>query len=231
LRIAAVILARGGSKGIPRKNLIDFCGRPLIYWTVKRCLDSELISDVWVSSDSDEILTLSKDLGSNVIRRPLELSNDSASSESAWVHAVEHIKKVGYEQIDYILAPQVTSPLRDAGDFDRAINLIISNGYDSLISVTRVHDYFMWRFDSNATPRPLNYDYKARRRRQEIEPTFLENGSFYIFRPSVLTEESNRIGGRVGMYVMEHYKMFQIDSPDDIELSSIIMKGYGLDNC
>ena len=119
VRVDAVILARGGAKGIPKKNIIDFCGKPLIAWTIIQCLASKQVSNVWVSSDSDEILDISKKFGANIIKRPDKISGDNEPSESAWMHAINHIEsKIKYDNIDYIVAPQVTSPLRRAKDFD-----------------------------------------------------------------------------------------------------------------
>ena len=86
MNVVAVILARGGSKGIPKKNIIDFCGKPLIEWTIKHCFEGGVTS-VWVSSDSFEILNISKNCGANTILRPDDLSHDISTSESSWLHA------------------------------------------------------------------------------------------------------------------------------------------------
>ena len=110
--VVAVILARGGSKGIPSKNLIEFCGKPLMYWTVTQCLETKSIDEVWVSSDSQEILSISSSLGAKTILRPNNISTDSSTSESGWKHAIEHIEEEG-KSISLVIAPQVTSPLRD----------------------------------------------------------------------------------------------------------------------
>ena len=85
MNIVAIILARGGSKGLPNKNILDFCGKPLIAWTIENCINGGA-SSVWVSSDSEKILEISKKYGANIIERPNEISGDLASSESAWLH-------------------------------------------------------------------------------------------------------------------------------------------------
>ena len=97
--IVAIIPARGGSKGILNKNIIDFCGKPLIAWTIEQCLYSKYISDVWVSSDSQEILNVAEKYGAKIISRPNGISGDLASSESAWKHAIETIQE--YNNIQY----------------------------------------------------------------------------------------------------------------------------------
>ena len=227
--IVAIIPARGGSKGIPGKNIIDFCGSPLISWSIKQALNSESISSVWVSSDSDEILECSEKFGANSIVRPNSISGDLATSESAWMHAVEQIEQK--EKVDIIVGLQVTSPLRSKNDIDLALKSYINNNFDSLFSVVEIEDFFMWSFDNDVKkPRSINYDFKNRKRRQDLSKKYLENGSIYVFNPKMLFETTNRIHGEIGLYIMEKYKMFQIDNHEDIELCQKIMKGYKLDN-
>lgn len=227
MRISCIILARGGSKGIPQKNIIDFCGKPLLAWTILQALKVDYVTDVWVSSDSKEILEIARNYGANCILRPKSLAGDNDSSELAWQHAVDNIHKQIGESIDYVLAPQVTSPVRSVEDFSNAITQIIDDRSDSLLSVVEIEDFFIWK-NSKRNPQSLNYNYKNRKLRQKIEKKYLENGSFYIFKPDILKRENNRLGGRISLFVMEKYKMFQIDNKDEVELSSIIMKGYGL---
>ena len=160
MNVVAIIIARGGSKGIPKKNIMNFCGKPLVAWTIMQCLASRKISDVWVSSDSDEILEISKEYGANIIKRPDEISGDTESSESAWLHAVNYIEsEVGCTNIDYVLAPQVTSPLRESCDFSNAIKQIAIEDSDSLLSVTKIEDFFVWEQDEKKIPEPVNYNY------------------------------------------------------------------------
>ena len=228
MNIHCIILARGGSKGIPKKNIIDFCGKPLITWTILQALNVKDLTDVWVSSDSEEILKIAKHYGANTIIRPAEISGDNETSESAWVHAIDFIEQQSESSIDYVLAPQVTSPLRHSTDFSEAIFQIIADGADSLLSVVEIEDFFIWKQESGRNPQSVNYNYKDRKPRQQIEKTYLENGSFYLFRPQVLIN-NNRLGGDISLFIMDRYKMCQIDNIKDIELSSIIMKGYRLD--
>jgi N-acylneuraminate cytidylyltransferase len=224
--VIAIIPARGGSKGIPNKNIIDFCGKPLIAWTIQQCLSSKYISGVWVSSDSRDILNISEKYGAKTIERPKNISGDLVSSESAWKHAIEIIQKVN--NVDLVFAPQVTSPLREVKDIDNAIEKMIKSNADSLLSTVEIEDFFIWKKMKDKTPKSVNYNYKDRKPRQKIEKKYLENGSFYIFKPKLL-KDNNRLGGKVLLYKMDKYKMFQIDNYEDIKLSSIIMKGFGLD--
>jgi CMP-N,N'-diacetyllegionaminic acid synthase len=224
----AIIPARGGSKGIPRKNLIEVCGKPLIAWSILQARHAHHIDSVWVSSDDDEILGVSETFGALPIRRPTEISGDEASSESAWLHAVNAIENQGVA-VDAVVAMQATSPIREPSDLDSGVQTMRKQGYDSILSVAEVEDFFTWRIGDNGCAQPVNYDYRNRKRRQEIEKRYLENGSFYVFRPEQLRRENNRLGGRIGLFVMGRHKMFQIDSPDDIELCSSIMRGFKLD--
>ena len=224
-RTLAVIAARGGSKGIPHKNLIDLCGKPLIAWTVLQAAAAHGVDVVAVSSDSDAILSAAEAAGAVGVRRPEDISGDLASSEAAWLHALEHVDgKLG--PFERIVALQATSPIREASDIDTALDAFERQKLDSLLSVCEVEDYFNWRIGKDG-PEPINYDYHDRRMRQQIEKRYLENGSFYVFIPSVLRETKNRLGGRIGMHVMERHKMFQIDRPEDIRLCAAIMSSYG----
>ena len=229
MRVSAIILARGGSKGILNKNIIDFCGHPLLAWTIMQAKATPQVADVWVSSDSQDILAVANKYGANSIIRPQEISGDDASSESGWLHAINVIEAMGGDSIDYVLAPQASSPLREPSDFSGGISHIVAERADSLMSVAEVQDFFIWKGKSNGCIESTNYDYRNRKPRQRIESRYLENGSFYIFKPALIKRDQNRLGGKISIFVMEHYKMFQIDTSEDIRLCSVIMSGYHLD--
>lgn len=224
MNVVAVILARGGSKGIPKKNIIDFCGKPLIEWTIKHCFEGGVTS-VWVSSDSFEILNISKNCGANTILRPDDLSQDISTSESSWLHALNYIEKEINEKIDWILAPQITSPIRESSDIKKAIDLAINSEFDSFFSSSIVEDLFFWQYE-NKKLCSVNYDYRNRKRRQDAPKQFIENGSFYMFKPEVLKNHNNRFGESIGKVEMEFWKMFEIDSKEDLELCEAIFKNF-----
>lgn len=190
-------------------------------------MNCESINDVWVSSDSDEIISVSESFGANVIKRPISLADDSSSSEGAWLHALQIVEQRSEGLVDYVVAPQVTSPLRTALDFSDALNIIKDQNADSLLTVAEVEDYFCWKLQKEHFV-SVNYDYTDRKPRQLLDKTYLENGSFYIFKPRILREYANRLGGRIAFHCMDRYKMFQIDSVDDLRLCEIVMMGYGL---
>jgi N-acylneuraminate cytidylyltransferase len=223
--VDAIILARGGSRGIPRKNIINFCGKPLIYWTISQCLSSKYIREVWVSSDSDEILKCAKDFGANPILRPNEIADHDVSSETSWLHAINYIEgKMGLA--DLILGPQVTSPLRESSDIDRAIDKFCKGSYDSMFSCSKAEDLFIWEESNNGKLNSSNYNYLSRKRRQDLPVQIIENGSFYLFKPDILKNHNNRLGGKIGFIEMDYWKMFEIDTWDDVKMCSSLMKEF-----
>jgi N-acylneuraminate cytidylyltransferase len=222
--IIAIIPARGGSKGIPNKNIIDFCGKPLIAWTIEQCLSSKYISSVWVSSDSQEILEVAKKYNAKTIQRPDNISSDFASSESAWIHAIENIEQD--ETIDLVFAPQITSPLRETQDIDNAIELFQEEKYDSMFSSSMAEDLFFWQKDKQNILKSINYDYSNRQRRQDVQKQIIENGSFYIFKPEIIKQYNNRFGGKIGHFEMEFWKMFEIDNLKDVRMCQALMQEF-----
>jgi CMP-N,N'-diacetyllegionaminic acid synthase len=228
-RTIALIAARGGSKGIPGKNLMDLCGKPLLAWSVLQARGAEGVDEVAVSSDSPEILAVAERFGAVGVRRPEDIAGDTATSESAWLHALdEREKAVG--RFDRVVALQATSPIRESADIDAACEQYEREQLDSLLTVCEVEDFFNWRMNSEGVGESINYDWRNRRRRQEIEKRYLENGSFYVFRPALLRETHNRLGGRIGLFVMDRHKMFQIDRREDVDLCRAILTGYGYDH-
>ncbi len=225
MNVVAVILARGGSKGVPKKNIIDFCGKPLIAWTIENCINGGANS-VYVSSDSDEILDISTSFGAKPIKRPEDISGDFATSESAWMHSVEYIESINSEKIDWVLAPQVTSPLRESKDISNAIKLAQTENYDSFFSCSIAEDLFFWQKDHEGRLDSINYDWRNRKRRQDIPSQYIENGSFYLFKPQVLKDTNNRFGKSIGIVEMEFWKMFEIDSFEDLKMCSALMKEF-----
>ena len=220
----AIIPARGGSKGIPGKNLVPLLDKPLLAWSIEHALASSKIQSVWVTSDDDEILDVAKSFGAKAILRPENISGDGATSESAWLHALDYIEHQNEIQISMVVGMQATSPIRGDDDLDEAITIFNRDNLDSLCSVTPVEDHNQWR-RQDALVVPINgYDYKNRKRRQDLEVTYLENGSFYIFTPSSFRKYNNRLSGKIGFYEQKIYKMFQIDNQSDIDLCSAILE-------
>jgi N-acylneuraminate cytidylyltransferase len=225
LNIACIIPARGGSKGIPNKNIYNVGGLPLIAWSIKQAKATKsLENSVYVSSDSEEILNVSIKYGANGIKRPDELSGDKASSEVALLHALDEMEKIE-GKLDYIVFLQATSPLRSFEDIENALEKIIETEADSLLSVHAINDFFIWdkKEDSFVSE---NFDYKNRKRRQDIPVKYLENGSIYIFKPHILKEQNNRLGGKIEVYEMDKIHSIQIDNIDEMELAEYFLRRY-----
>jgi len=219
MKILCIIPARGGSKGIPKKNIINFVDKPLISHSIIQSLNSKYITNVVVSSDSDEILELSKSYGATPLKRPTDLSLDTSSSESALLHTIETIT----DDYEYIVFLQATSPLRTTEDIDKCIETLVSNDLDSVFSASILEDMLIWK-STNNTFKSVNYDYKNRKRRQDSEIQYVENGSIYVFKKDGFIKNNNRLFGKIGLSLMESWKMFEIDSLEDLELCEIIFK-------
>jgi len=227
--VAGIILARGGSKGVPGKNVLSIAGKPLIAWSIEQSLNSPLIDSTWVSSDSDQILEIAQSFGAKPIKRPLKIAGDQSSSEEAWLHAIEYIHSNHDIDLDAIVGLQPTSPIRESSDLTSAIEIFQAEDYDSMFSISKPLEGFRWQV-IDGLPQSIDYDYTRRKMRQNMQETYHENGSFYIFKPSIIQKYNNRLGGKIGMFKMDFYKTFQIDEPEDIRMCEIIMLEYLLAN-
>jgi len=226
--IAAIIPARGGSKGIPGKNIKDFCGKPLLAWSILQAKKSPQISSVWVSSDDEGILNVARQFGAGAILRPAELAGDKATSESAWLHAVDTLEASG-GPCEAVVGMQCTSPLRETGDIERGLSLFREGNLDSMFSGALIGDFYIWQRGKSGELESFNYDWKSRKRRQEISEQYVENGSFYIFRPDLLRRTGNRLGGNIGVVPMEFWKSFELDTLENWKMCEFLMRGFGLD--
>ena len=216
----AIIPARGGSKGIPGKNIKSLGGKPLIAHSILDTMEAQQVDRIYVTTDDAEIAQVSTDYGAKIIHRPAELANDTASSESALIHALTEIEKSGINP-ELIVFLQCTSPLRTGLDIDRAIEQMRSENADSLLSVSPSHRFLWHKVDNEA--QSINYDYRHRPRRQDLNPQYMENGSIYIFKPWVLKELNNRLGGKISLFVMDEDQNWEIDSLQDFQYIEFLM--------
>ncbi|AOS83611.1 acylneuraminate cytidylyltransferase [Chlorobaculum limnaeum] len=228
MRTAAIIPARGGSKGLKNKNIHPVAGLPLLGWSVLQALDAEHVDKVFVTTDDAAIAAVARQFGAEVIDRPQEISGDKATSESALLHALEAIAARYGAEPETVVFLQATSPLRKPGDIDRAIELFRQEGADSLISVTRADDLTIWE-QRGGDWNSVNFDYRNRGMRQDRPSQFIENGSIYLFTPSVLREFGNRIGQKLSVYPMEFWQTWEIDTIEEVDLVEFYLKKKGLD--
>jgi N-acylneuraminate cytidylyltransferase len=216
----AIIPARGGSKGIKKKNIVDFLGQPLIEYTIEQALDSETVDEVYVSTDAEDIAEISRNAGAKNIERPDEIAGDEATTESALLHALHYIREEEDLDPELMTLLQCTSPLRRGNDIDETVKLVIEDGYDSALSVCEDHSFYWKKSDNGAEP--INYDPQTRKRRQDMEKRYQENGSIYVFKTKILEEKECRLGGKIGLHEMPETHSFEIDTPDDLEITQAI---------
>jgi len=227
MKVASIILARGGSKGVPNKNKRNFCGKPLISWTIEQCIDGGIDKDdIFVSSDSHDILEIGHEYGVGSILRTPEVSDDDATSELSWIYSINYLRKLGFDY-DWIFAPQVTSPMREPSDIKNGLLMAKSGEYDSLFAATKTDQCSLWKRGKDGLE-SIGYDYKNRKRRQDNDIQYIENGSFYMFKPDSIKKFNNRMYGNIGIVEMDQWKSFEIDSIDDFKLCSLVMREYML---
>ena len=199
----------------------------MIQWTFEQSTSSLNIDYTFISTDDDEIMKLADNCGVKTIIRPNNLCKDDSTSESALQHAIECLKHDHHISPDIIVFLQATSPLRLYNDIDNAINLFKKEEADSLFSATRLSDLTLWE-KSNNNWRSTNFDYQNRFRRQDMTPNYIENGSIYIFKPEILINHNNRLGGKIISYEMQFWQTWEIDSIHEIDLIEFFMVKYKL---
>ncbi|QOP43233.1 acylneuraminate cytidylyltransferase family protein [Sulfurimonas sediminis] len=215
----AIIPARGGSKRLPRKNILDLNGKPLIAYTIESALKSKYIDDVVVSSDDDEILTISKKYGADTIKRPAELATDTATSFDTIKHTIEHVKKY-----DFIVLLQPTSPLRKSHHVDESIELLMDKKADAVVSVCEMDHSPLW---SNTLPEDGSMssflrDEVKNKRSQDLEKYYRLNGAVYICdSDKLLEEESFFLKENIFAYVMDRESSVDIDEEIDFKMVEI----------
>ena len=224
-RCPAVILARGGSKEIPKKNIMDFAGRPLLAWSILQALDSSVADAVYVSSDSDEILDVAVRYGAIAIQRPDELAMDTTTSEAALLHALDQIHRERGTDPERIVFLQATSPLRESSDIAGAVRAFDDQRIDSLFSDAVLDDFCAW-VEEDGILKSKTFNPWNRGRRQDRKPLYLENGSIYIFKPSLLRNTGNRLGGKIGRYSMPFWKSYEIDTLENVELCEFYFRKH-----
>ena len=217
MKTICIIPARGGSKGIPQKNIIDFNGNPLISYSIKQALACNSIASVYVTSDCKNILEISRKYGAKTILRPKKISLDNSSSEEAIIHAISKIK----EDFDTVVFLQPTSPIRTPEDIEKGLKTFRKEKLDSIFSVSKTEDCFIWNKNSKGI-KNVNHDHKNRKRRQDLTDQYIENGSIYIFNKLEFLKKRNRIYGKKNFFVLEKWKSFEIDSYEDLQICEIM---------
>ena len=209
----AIIPARGGSQGIPKKNIVQLGSVPLIAYSIYAARQSNKIDKVVVSTDSNEIGDIATQWGAQVIDRPSEISGPNSTTESAMIHAVDFLSSTGYIPA-YCILLQPTSPFRNPKSIDNAISTLLDNNFDSLLSAEPSH-ISLWNIgESTAEPQ---YNFKNRIMRQDsLGHQYRENGSIYAFSTDLLRQTNNRLGGRIGIHKSTELESLEIDTAFDL---------------
>ena len=205
----ALIPLRGGSKGIPRKNLKEINGSPLCSYSINAALKAERIHEVWVSTENQEIIDFvnAEFPKVNIRIRPDELATDTATTESV---ILDLINSNQFKPTDQLILIQATSPLVTSKDLDEALLQLSESEKNSLVSGVEFKR-FTWQKDGN----PLNYNVFKRPRRQDFDGLFLENGAFYISNIATIERTQNRIDVPAELYFMAEETAFEIDEVSD----------------
>ena len=233
MNVLAIIPARGGSKGIPLKNLKKLNGKPLIYYAIRSCQKSKNINKIVVSTDSKKIADYVDSLGVTTISRPKRISDDTAEVESAMMHVLEKLKKDKYVP-EIVTLIQPTSPLRTSLHIDEAFTKFYDENYDSIFS-GYISKYFLWKITKSKII-SFNYSPIKRPTRQEMKSDLIiENGSIYITKFSNIKKSKCRISGKTGVYLMPEELSIDINSLTDFIITEKVMKSNlskkGQNNC
>lgn len=225
-KFLAIIPARGGSKRLPRKNILDLAGKPLIAWTIEAALNSKYIDTVVVSSDDQEILAISAAYGAKTLKRPKSLASDTATTFDTLYHAIDHYP--GYE---YIILLQPTSPLRTVNHIDESIHLLFEKNADAIISVCKTDHNPLW---SNTLPSDGNMcnfmkDEIKNLRSQDLPKYYRLNGAIYICKTQRLLEDKSfMLKDKIFAFEMDKKNSIDIDEEVDLEFVKFLMQ-FGLE--
>lgn len=231
--VLGLIPARGGSKGIPRKNIALLRGQPLIGYTIQAASESEYVNRIVVSTDDREIADVSQGLGAEVpALRPLHLSQDDTPSIDVALYQLEALRRHEGYIPDVLVLLQPTSPLRTAQDIDAAVKLLIEADCDSVVSVCPVeeHPYLMYSIDGSGALQPYAPSWPNRLRRQDYPPAFRLNGAIYAIRPHVLSQERSFVGEHTRPLIMPRDRSIDIDVPSDLDRAAAMLQERGEHN-
>ncbi len=214
-KILSIIPARGGSKGLLKKNIINLAGKPLMAWSIEASLNSKYITKTIVSSDCKEILDIASSFNSDVIERPYEFAMDSSSSEVVVKNVLESIK----ENFEYIVLLQPTSPLRSSIDIDNAFEKLFAYNATALISVCEYDNKILKAFKKNESGfiESISNNKYPFMRRQDLPKTYLSNGAIYIVKVDEFIKNHSFYTHKTILYLMDDQKSIEIDTNKDLE--------------
>lgn len=218
----ALITARGGSRGLPRKNIRSFCGKPLIAWTIEAAIEADSFQEVIVSTDDDEIAECALGYGASVpFMRPKELSTDTATSIDVTLHALDFCKWA-----DSVMLLQPTSPLRTAGDIKQLMTLAVNENCESVVSMTEVesHPWLAYHLNSNGVIQRFLPQEPVSTRRQDMPRLFCLNGAMYLSSVNSLTATKSFLNEQTKGFFMPRERSIDIDNELDWKLAELCMQ-------
>lgn len=229
LEILGIIPARGGSKGVPRKNVRLLGGHPLLHHTITAAQGSQLLTRVAVSTEDAEIAAVARQSGCEVIDRPREMARDDSPTLPAVQHSVGTVEAQIGRKVDYVVVLQATSPFRNAADIDACVEKLAATGADCVVSVRQVFEVHPNKLKKIEKDRLLPYmlDEVEGMRRQDLPPCFLRNGGVYATRREVIMEQGSLYGCDVRACVMPEERSLDINSEVDFILAEALL-AHGL---
>ena len=225
----AVVTARGGSKGVPGKNLAPVAGRPLIAWTIAAAQGATQVTRVIVSTDSQEISGVAREWGAEVpFLRPAELARDQTPGVEPVLHAIEWLAENEGYRPNLVLLLQPTSPLRTAADIEAALARLAETGADAVVGVTLAehHPYWTKAIDDQGYLRNFVAADQVPDRRQDLPPAYAVNGAIYLIRREVLLRDRTLFPERTVGYAMPPERSLDVDTRWDLDLADIVLRGH-----
>jgi CMP-N,N'-diacetyllegionaminic acid synthase len=226
--VLAIIPARGGSKGLPKKNIRVMCGKPLIAWSIEQANASRYLDTVLVSTDSEEIATIARQYGAVIpFLRPPELAQDDSPTADAVEHAIQQFRQAG-RQFDYIVLLEPTSPLRQPGDIDKAIELIVNTpDADCLVSLGEVHmehPMIVKRIGEQGFLTPYIPEIRKIHQRQQADRAYFPYGVIYISKVPEFLKNRTFYAEKTIPYLIERWQNYEIDDEIDFQIIELLAK-------
>ena len=221
MKVLGLIPARGGSKGIPKKNIKSFLGKPLINWTIEQALSTKLISKVFVSTDNQEIANISKEAGAEVpFLRPRRLASDTSPTIDCILHALDN-----FEEFDEVIILQPTCPLRSLEDIENVFNLREKQKEESIVSISLSSKHPSWTYFLDKSNKIIQFDSTRNyTRRQDFPKTYFLNGAIYLCSREFAFREKSLINKNTIGYTMPQERSIDIDSEIDFKIAEFLKK-------
>lgn len=228
MNVLGIIPARGGSKGIPGKNLAPVDGSPLIAYTIEAARQAKLLTRCVVSTDDENIASVARGLGADVpFLRPAALATDDALTFPVLLHALEHVEREDGRAYQIVVLLQPTTPLRTAEDIDEGVRMLTDRGADSVVSVVDVgghHPFRMKRLlDDGRLVNYIDQGFEDMRPRQQLPPVYIRSGALYITRRSVMMEQQRLIGDRCFGLVIPPERSINVDQTTDLYVAERLL--------